>query len=65
MNSEPDDDAITTSDHEYFYQYGKLVLIIEDGDDVAAALRRYCDREQFWPEAWFISDHGNAHRLTY
>jgi hypothetical protein len=30
-------------------------------DDHEAALRAYMEHEQFWPNAWVISDHGNAH----
>jgi hypothetical protein len=33
------------------------------GDDHVAAIRAYMDRVQFWPNAWFISDHGNAHLM--
>lgn len=31
--------------------------------DCNAALRAYMERVQFWPNAWFISDHGNAHLI--
>lgn len=80
--SHPDEDDITTGDHEKFYQYGSLVLwrirdtstwffrvsatrnselgVFEDYRD---ALRRYMDVSQFWPDAWFISDHGNPHLI--
>lgn len=83
---EPDEDSLTTDDHERFYQYGRLVLeatIRRDGevshewfmydsgrqsrlgkyDTCEAALRAYMDRVQFWPDVYFISDHGNAHRI--
>jgi hypothetical protein len=30
---------------------------------VEAALRAYMERTQFWPNAWVISDHGNAHLI--
>lgn len=33
-----------------------------DRDD---ALRAYMDRVQFWPNCWSISDHGNAHLITF
>jgi hypothetical protein len=79
-SDEPDEDSITTSDHETFYQYGKQVLVkqssghwfaprwgsyvnVKDLDDHCEALRAYMDREQFWPDVWFVSDHGNAHRI--
>lgn len=82
--SEPEDGDLTTTDHETFYQHGRLVL---DGRNrtqgiyyawigpgkpqermgpfatVKDALRAYMDRVQFWPNCWFISDHGNAHLM--
>jgi transcription elongation factor Elf1 len=87
----PQEDDITTEDHETFYQSGDVVLErarylgrLQDlwyffprgsrrsspvdlgrfGDDVNAALRAYMDRSQYWPNAWFISDHGNAHLIS-
>jgi hypothetical protein len=32
--------------------------------DGITALRAYMERVQFWPNAWFISDHGNAHLIN-
>ncbi len=32
-------------------------------ETVERALRAYMDRTQFWPNVWFISDHGNAHLM--
>lgn len=29
------------------------------------AIRAYMDGDQFWPNVWTISDHGNAHRWTF
>lgn len=77
---EPDEDAITTTDHERFYQYGKPVFWLNTyGPEVVlyvgsetlghaynsmeSAIRAYMDRVKFWPDVWFISDHGNAHRI--
>jgi hypothetical protein len=80
-DDEPDEDAITTADHARFYQYGKLILWVQDGDSTVPAdwstnrgylgtftscedaLRAYMEREQFWPDVYFVSDHGNAHRI--
>jgi hypothetical protein len=59
----PDDDALTTTDDVHFYQYGKLVLTVGEDEDRDVALRRFMDEQQFWPDAWSISDHGNAHRI--
>jgi hypothetical protein len=27
-------------------------------------LRAAMDADRYWPDAWFISDHGNPHRLN-
>lgn len=27
-------------------------------------LDAFMERERFWPNVWFISDHGNAHLMT-
>jgi len=60
---EPDEDDLVTSDDRNFYQYGKRVLVVDEEEDRDDAIRAYMDREQFWPDAWSISDHGNAHRI--
>ena len=62
---EPEEGDYTTSDHVHFYVDGKLVLTVpggEEGDHVAA-LKAHMEQEGYWPNAWFISDHGNAHRI--
>jgi hypothetical protein len=60
---EPEEGDYITEDHCQFYQYGKLVLELEPEDDHVAALRAHMEKNQFWPDAWWISDHGNAHRI--
>lgn len=61
--TEPDEDAITTRDDRKFYQYGKMVLSIGPDDDRDDALVAYMNKEQFWPDCWSISDHGNPHLI--
>ncbi len=61
--SEPQDDDYTTEDHIRFYQNGKLAFTVRADGDHVAALRAHMEQEQFWPNAWFISDHGNAHLI--
>lgn len=56
---EPEEGDITTEDHHKWYQYGKL-YVTGDEDDVRAKM----DEERFWPNLWWISDHGNAHLIT-
>jgi hypothetical protein len=63
LDTEPAEDDITTTDHIHWYQYGKLVLTTPDPNDCEQQVRRWMEEERFWPNAWFISDHGNAHRL--
>jgi len=56
----------TYLDTWYFYDRDGRGRQIELGifdDDHVAAVRAYMDRAQFWPNCWFISDHGNAHLM--
>jgi hypothetical protein len=86
--TEPEEEDITTEDHEKFYQSGRLVIEQDrrrneidprprflltlgkgqqryiDTDDYRVAVRLYMELTKFWPNVWFISDHGNAHLLT-
>jgi hypothetical protein len=63
-NAEPEEGDICTDDHINFYQYGKLVLSIEDDAEWAHVVNAFCEQEKFWPNVWWISDHGNAHLLS-
>lgn len=58
-DDEPDEDDITTGDHHRWYQSGKLYFT---GDE--AGLRAKMEQDKFWPNVWFISDHGNSHLIT-
>lgn len=57
-DGEPAEDDITTEDHHKWYQNGKLYVT---GD--VKALKRQMKKDQFYPDVWFISDHGNAHLI--
>lgn len=66
---EPDEGDWITSDHRNFYSYGKRVLEVDD--DTAtdhkrlwAAIDATMKRQNFYPNVWFISDHGNWHLMT-
>lgn len=37
---------------------------VQSADESERAIVDYCNRVQYWPNVWRISDHGNAHRLT-
>lgn len=56
---EPEEDDITTTDHRRWFQSGKLYFT---GDE--EGLKRKMEADHFWPNVWFISDHGNAHLIT-
>jgi hypothetical protein len=59
VRSNPQEDLeegdITTTDHEHWYQYGRPYVT---GNDLALAEAMVGDR--FFPNVWFISDHGNV-----
>lgn len=57
----PDEGDLTSNDHVHWFQHGKCVLTT--GDDYKGELRAFMDREKHWPNAWFVSDHGNAHLI--
>lgn len=56
--SEPEEGDITTEDHQRWFQDGKLYF---EGDE--AGLKAKMDTDKFWPNVWFVSDHGNAHLI--
>lgn len=57
---EPDAGDNTTSDHRNSFQFGRLVLVVDERDEWAHVLKDHIDREQFWPNLWFLSDHGTV-----
>jgi hypothetical protein len=60
----PEEGDYTTDDKRTFYQYGKLVVEAGDEQDWRDIVGEHMDAHQFWPNVWFISDHGNAHLLS-
>lgn len=56
---EVEEGDITTEDHTRWYQYDKLYFT---GDE--KGLLKKMNKDKFWPNVWFISDHGNAHLVT-
>lgn len=60
---EPEEGDLITYDHREIYQDGRLVLETTP-ETFERDVRAFMDREQFWPDVWFISDHGNAHLLS-
>lgn len=62
---EPEEGDLTSSNGTDWYQYGKKVLTIGIDDDRDAELLAFMDKEKFWPNCWSISDHGNAHLISF
>jgi hypothetical protein len=60
---EPQEGDYTTTDHVRFFQYGKLALTVGRDEDVSAALANHMEQQRFYADVWFVSDHGNAHRI--
>lgn len=62
-------DYVSTDGGRTWYQYGKLVFTHTEANGDAGALakrlRRHADQQSYWPNAWVISDHGNAQLFDY
>jgi hypothetical protein len=58
-DDEPEEGDITTEDHQHWYMDGRLY---HTGD--AKSLKAKMDREGWFPNVFFISDHGNAHLIS-
>jgi hypothetical protein len=43
---------------------GSFLDYADDLGQATAMLREAMDADRYWPDAWFISDHGNPHRLN-
>jgi hypothetical protein len=56
-------EQVDTDPAEWHYSNGRSWESLGAFPDCESALRAYMERVQFWPDAWFISDHGNAHRI--
>lgn len=58
-NNEPEEGDYTTEDYIRWFQYGKLVLTTTQ-EDYPERLKEHMEENQFFPSAWWISDHGNS-----
>lgn len=66
---EPDEGDWVTTDHQEFFSDGKLVLrvteaVADDDRKLWRAIDAQMKKDNFFPSVWFISDHGNAHRMS-
>lgn len=44
---------------------GKHLGEYSNDEEALEALREWMDRNEFWPNIWTISDHGNVHYVTF
>ena len=61
-----DGDYVVTS-NGFAYSLNHAVPGFSPGspmEDVVKLIRQQMDREQFWPDVWFVSDHGNLNLLA-
>jgi hypothetical protein len=63
--SEPDDEDWVTEDHITFRAHGtRGVLVVPEGAEWRDVLKARMVADNFFPNVWFVSDHGNAHILS-
>lgn len=64
---EPDPEDWTMTDVRGGVAVGSMATgywdTFPDRDAAEAAIRERMDSEGFWPDVWWISDHGNAHLI--
>jgi hypothetical protein len=64
--NEPGEEDITTTDHQRFYLSGKMFATVDiDATDkeMWSILNAAMTQASYFPDVWFISDHGNAHLI--
>jgi hypothetical protein len=45
-------------------QSGKFLGEFDDNESALAFVRERMEQEQFWPDIWWVSDHGNYWKIT-
>ncbi len=55
----PEEGDYTTKDYKAFYQFGRLAVLVPTGSTWEQMVEAHMNRERFWPNVWFLSDHGN------
>jgi hypothetical protein len=63
-DDEPREGDLITSDHVRFFECGFAgrdpVIVVQDGEDYREVVEAYMERTKYWPNVWFVSDHGNS-----
>jgi hypothetical protein len=77
-NTLSDNDIIEPQEDDYISYDGGVTWYLVGGKQIFrcdgtceephnphAHLAAYAQKENWWPNAWLISDHGNAHLMEY
>jgi len=43
---------------------GKVIGTFHEEEEARAFIKRWMEKEKYWPNVWFVSDHGNMHLVT-
>jgi hypothetical protein len=65
--SGPDEEDLVTEDHRRFYSHGvagRVRVTVPEGEDWRPHVRAWMQRSGFFPNVWFLSDHGNYHLMS-
>jgi hypothetical protein len=72
--AEPEEGDLITFDHEFFYEAPVDVFSVKlgrnykvrvaDSERWQDAVKAYMDSQNFWPNVWVCSDHGNVSLLS-
>lgn len=68
LDDQPSDDDYFIEDkpnHGYSVsQSQKFLESFSDRDEAEAFIRKHMDQEKFWPNVWFVDDHGGMQLIT-
>lgn len=60
----PSYDDYTTNDYLNFYQGGKLVVTVDEGEEWEDKIREHMEQEQYWPNVYHVNERGTVDLLT-
>ena len=64
----PAEGDLITIDHMNFWEEGGIkkgpVVQVAEGEPWEPHVRAWMEKEGFYPNVWFLSDHGNPHKLS-
>lgn len=60
----PDDDDYITRDYVTFYQHGREILRVREGENWEDAIRAHMEEQQYWPGVWVEEERGGYRLVT-